>query len=357
MKHQLELKDREKEEQEKIIWKKAIIQAEMKAKNESNKEMNFLKEHIEEQNKKLDEARDAELELRKKTIRLEEKEKEIELKAQRAIDEQRKKIIEDTYRKALEENRFKDLEKNKVINDLKKSLEEARLKANQGSQQTQGEVLELDLEDALRKTFPTDIIEPIKKGERGADIRQTVKTLKGNSCGVILWESKRTKSWKDEFIIKLKDDLRAEKANVPILVTEIMPKECKNGIYFKNGVYICTYPFVLILAEILRHRLIEVARERFISNNRVSKADELYEYVMGHEFRQQIEAAIEVYIDMKKQLDREKRTYQSAWETREEQINRLLRNTARTVGKISGVAGSEFPQIKGLDMLESGEKK
>jgi hypothetical protein len=202
--------------------------------------------------------------------------------------------------------------------------------------------------------FPHDIIESIKKGEKGGDVRQTVKTMKGNVCGIILWESKRTKTWKDEYVAKLKDDLRAEKAHIPIIVSAVLPKESQGGLICKDGVWICTFSLALTLAELFRQKLIEVARQKFISNNRETKSESLYEYVMSNEFRQQMEAAVEVFIDMKNELDREKRAFEKIWKTRDEQIVRLFKSTARIVGTIGGVVGSSFPQVKGLDLLESG---
>lgn len=331
-------------------------EAKEQAKKELSQEIKYLEEQNKEKEEELEQTRKNELELRKEKNQLKEEKDKFELEKQRQIDIERDKIREQTTKELLEKQHFKELEKDKIINDLKKAMEDMQLKASQGSQQTQGEVQELDLENELRITFPTDAIEEIKKGERGADIRQTVKTAKGNICGVILWESKRTKTWKDEFVDKLKEDVRSEKANIPVIVTTIMPKESKTNIYFKEGVWICTFQFTKILAELIRQKLVEVARERFVSQQQGTKAEELYRYIMGHEFRQQVEAAIEVYVDMQNELNREKRAFEGIWKTREEQIQKVLKSTARMVSTISGKVGSEFPQLKGLDLLESGEK-
>ncbi len=329
--------------------------AKEKAKKELAGELTYLKEQNEKKEEELEKAQENELELRKERNLLTEERKNFELVKQRQIDEEREKIRQQTTKEILEKEHFRMAEKEKKILDLQKALEDAQQKITQGSQQTQGEVQELDLEKELREAFPTDEIEEIKKGERGADIRQTVRTAKGNLCGVILWESKRTKVWKDEFIDKLKEDLRTAKANIPIIVTTAMPKESKNEIYGKDGVWICTYPFIMVLAELVRQRLIEVAREKFIIRNQGTKAEELYSYIMGHEFRQQVEAIVETYISMKEELGRERRAFETIWKNREEQIEKMIKSTARIVGSISGKAGSEFPQLKGLDLLGEGD--
>lgn len=332
-------------------------EAKENAKKEMSDEMKYLKEQNMDKEKKLEEARKYELEVRKKSDQLVEEKRSWDLQKQREIDAEKNKIREQTAKEILEEQHFKELEKDKIIDGLKKTISDLNQKASQGSQQTQGEVVELDLERELKETFPTDEIQEVKKGERGADVRQIVKTAKGNICGVILWESKRTKAWKDEFISKLKEDLRAEKANIPIIVTTVMPKDSRTNMFFKDGVWICTFQFVVILAELVRQKLVEVARERFISQQQGTKSEELYRYIMGYEFRQQIEAAIEVYVEMQNELNREKRAFESIWRTREEQIHKVLKSTARIVSTISGKAGSEFPQVKGLELLDEGDKK
>jgi hypothetical protein len=247
--------------------------------------------------------------------------------------------------------RLKELEKEKIINDLKKSLEEAQRKANQGSQQTQGEVAELDLEQTLRAAFPTDTITPVEKGVRGADVRQVVRTSMGNTCGVILWESKRTKSWDHKWISKLKEDLRSEKANIPIIASSLLPEEAATGFGYIDGVYVVSHTLALPVAQVLRQKLIDVAREKFISQNKENSAEQLYTYVTSHEFRQQIEAIVEVYNDMNQQILKEKAAYEKIWKTREAQVAKLFTSTAGIIGSISGRVGQSFPQIKGLELL------
>jgi hypothetical protein len=336
------------------IKEKISANAKQEAKLALAGEIKYLEEENKKKEAELEKAQKNELELRKERNLLSEQKRSWDIEKQRQLDQEREKIRESTARELLEKQRFKDEENNKVISDLKKALAEAQIKASQGSQQTQGEVQELNLEKELRSNFPTDEIEEIKKGERGADIRQTVKTAKGNVCGVILWESKQTKAWSDGWINKLKEDLRTEKANIPVIVTTVMPKDSKNPIYVQDGVWICTFSFAVILADLMRQRLIEVAREKFIVRNQETKAGEIYSYIMSHEFRQQIEAVIEAYVNLKNGLMRERRAYESIWKARDEQLEKIIKSTARAIGPISGKTGSEFPQLKGLDLLESG---
>ncbi|OGD72072.1 hypothetical protein A3A84_03495 [Candidatus Collierbacteria bacterium RIFCSPLOWO2_01_FULL_50_23] len=327
-----------------------------KLEKEGGKEIKLLKEELQSKSKKLVESQELELELRKQKLALEEKEREFELTKQRQIDAEREKIRLKVETEMLDSQRLHDREKDKVIDDLKKALDDAQRKANQGSQQTQGEVAELDLEETLKIRFLYDAIEPVGKGVRGADIRQVVKTSLGNVCGTILWESKRTKAWSAEWVTKLKDDLRSEKANVAVIVSTVLPEEAATGIGLVDGVWVVSYALYLVLAELLRQKLIDVAREKYVSQNKSSKAEVLYNYIVSHEFGQQVEAIVEVYQDMQSQIARERAAFEKLWKTREAQVNRLVGSTANIIGSLRGSVGSTLPSIKGLDLpgLEEG---
>lgn len=316
-----------------------------------------LSQELEEKNKKLEAFREQELQLRKEKRALEEREKELALEVEKRIDEERKNVHEKAFKQASEEHRLKDLEKEKVITDLKKALEEAQRKAHQGSQQTQGEVLELDIEHTLRNLFPQDTIEEVGKGVKGADIRQIVKSRLGRSCGVILWEFKNTKAWSDGWISKLKDDLRAEGADIPVIVSSVLPEEASSGIGFKQGVWICSFELVIPLATLLHDKLYEVAKQKFINENKGDSKEALYEYVTGTEFRQQVEAIVEVYQDMMGEVEKERVVFERIWKKREMQIRRLMSSTNAIYGSMQGIAGSSMREIKGLDLaeLDTGE--
>lgn len=332
----------------------AEAEKELRAKIEEEKKLELLdlQKALAEKNQKVEEMRNQELKLREEKRQLEEREKSIELELARKMDEARKQIEEATLKQAVEDHRLKDLEKDKLITDLKRSLEEAQRKAQQGSQQTQGEVLELQLEETLKAQFPQDVIEPVGKGIKGADIRQIVKSPGGRDCGVILWESKQTKAWEDGWLDKLKQDLRAESANIPIIVSTVLPKEAQNGLGLKEGVWVTSYALAIPLAILLRSNLVDLAKQKFNATNREEKADRLFEYITGHEFRQQVEAMVEVYRDMQEQILKEKVAFEKSWKIREGQVTRLLLSTAKVCGSIQGQLGQSMPTIKGLELLE-----
>jgi len=335
-----------------LAQKKAEEKVREEVSKQTSIELTDLKKQLVEKDKKVNELLQMELGLREQTRKLEAKEKELALEVARKIDSERKKIEEETIRQVGEQQKLREMEKDKVINDLKKSLEEAQRKASQGSQQLQGEVQELDIEVKLRSVFIQDEIQPIGKGVRGADIRHIVKSNGGRVCGVILWESKRTKAWTNEWALKLKEDMRAEKANIPVIVTSVLPDGARNGIGLIDGVWVVSYQLFEVLAQLLRKNLIDIAYQKFVSSHKGEKAELLYEYVTGHAFRQQVEALVEVYQEMQTQVAKERAAFERSWKARETQLTRLLTSTAAIYGSMQGLVGSALPTVRGLELLE-----
>lgn len=341
-----------REQVEKGLTEKIFKEAEKKFKNEAAEESKVIQEELDFKTKKLDEARESERFLRQEKLRLEDEKKSFELEKQKQLDVEREKIRQQTLMEASDAHRMKDLEKEKMINDLKKSLEDAQLKASQSSQQLQGEVQELDMESYLQSAFPSDETNPVGKGVRGADISQIVKTNLGTVCGTILWESKRTKAWVDDWAVKLKDNLRASKANIPVIITTSLPKEIKSGFGFFQGVWVAEPRYIQPLAEILRKNLIDIAREKHNGQDRGTKADMIYTYLTSDAFVQQIQSIIEVHQSMQLQIQKERAAFEKLWKEREAQAARIIMSTAGIYGSIQGVAGQSLPPVKGLDLLE-----
>lgn len=344
-----QLKDQLKESMERE-YKKELE----KVKEESNKklleEIRLLKEEGEKRKHQLELAEKSELELRKEKNKLDEERRTFELEKQRQMDKERELIRQKTLEEAAEKNRLKEKEKDMVIDQLKKALEDAQRKASQGSQQLQGEVQELDLESLFHQAFPQDVIEPVGKGVLGADIRQIVKSPMGVVCGTILWESKRTKQWSDGWITKLKNDVLSDKANIPAIVSEVVPDEAKSGIGIMSGVWVASPKLAVPLAILLRKSLLDVAKQKKIKENQTSKAEDLYSYVTSHDFQHQVEAMIEIYREMETQIQKERVAFERSWKQREQQVNRLLSGVAGMYGSMQGIAGQALPSIKQLEL-------
>jgi len=337
--------ERKKKEIEEKAEKKIKEELELKFKDSQN-----ALDETKEQNKLL---REQLLEITKQLRFLKQKDEERELEMQKKLSLEREKIQEDIIKIEKERSSLEIAEVKKQLDDTKKALEEAQRKAAQKSQQLQGEVLELELEKMLRIAFPHDQTEAVAKGISGADVKHTVKSPKGTICGVILWESKRTKEWSDKWLAKLKEDLRTQKANIPIIVTVVLPKEARDGFGLKEGVWICSHQLILPIATILRKNLLDVGYQKAVSLNRGEKADMLYSYVTSHEFQQQVERIVEVYKEMKDQITKERVAFERSWKQREAQAERIILSAANIVGNMQGKVGSSMPVIKGLELTDS----
>lgn len=316
-------------------------------------EKKILEEQLADKENKLKEANEKELEIRREKNKLEEERKSFELEKQRQLDEERKKIAEDASKKAAEEQQYNIAQLNKKLTDAMKANDELRRKLEQGSQQTQGEVLELEVEELLKQEFVNDEILSVPKGINGADIIQKVFTRTGRDCGQIVWEIKKTKAWSEGYVQKLKDDQRAIKADLAVIVSAVLPKDV-NTFKYRDGVWICDIKMAIALATALRMSLESVAREKATAVGKNEKIEILYSYITGVEFRQRVEAIVEAFTGMQEELNKEKRVYQKIWAEREKQIQKVITNTVGMYGDLSGLI--TLPQIKMLE-LESGNEE
>ena len=353
--------DAARKETDRVVAEKLRVEREAllketreKAREELQVELKDLKEESAEKERRLEAARKAELELRKKTRELEEGKRNLDLELTRKLDKEREKERRKTLEIFSEEHRLKDMEKDKKIGDMLKTIEELKRKGEQGSMQTQGEVLELDLEALLRSRFPTDKIEPVPKGIRGADILQRVHNRSGQLCGTIIWESKRTKTWSDGWIAKLKDDQREVKAEIAVIVSETLPSGVKSFTRME-GVWVSDFSLAAGLAEVLRSVLTQLAHAKLSAVGRGEKMEVIYNYLSGPHFRQRVEGIVEAFKLMKEDLDQEKRATTRIWAKREKQIERVITNTAGMYGDIQGIIGASLPEISILE-LDEGEE-
>lgn len=316
---------------------------------ESNQALKDQAEQIKELQEKAKQSMEFELKLRKEKRELEAAREKLELEKNRQLDAERAKIREETEKAVLAKEQYKIDEYEKKLADMRKAVEEARRKGSQGSQQLQGEVQELDLENTLRTLYPTDQIEEIKKGELGADIRQIVRTPAGTVCGKILWESKRTKAWSDAWILKLKEDVRRDQAHLGAIATQVMPAEIKHGLGNRLGVWVFTREAVEPLSALLREKLIAVAREKVVAVHKQTKAESLYDYITSPVFTQNVERIVGVYLEMKAQLAKEQANSERGFKQRSTQIDMLLSGMSGIYGEMQGLAGTSLPPIALLE--------
>ncbi len=305
---------------------------------------------LEAQQAKLKLAQDAELELRRQQRELEEAKAALELDVARRLDAERQKIADTARQQGADAERLKVADKDNVIKGLQEQIASLQQRAEQGSMQLQGETLELELENHLRAAFPFDSLAEIKKGQRGADVSQRVRTNTGLDCGAILWEAKRAKNWSADWPEKLKEDQREAKAELAVIVTTC-PPETVRGIGPVDGVWVCEPLFAVALASALRQGLISTAGQRLQNTGRADKMSLLYDYLCGVEFRQHVQAVVEAFLALQEQLAAEQRAFAKQWKEREQQLQKAITHTAMLYGGIQGIAGREaLPEIQTLQL-------
>jgi hypothetical protein len=308
-------------------------------------------ELLKQRDAKLADAQKQQIEMLKKQRELEDAKRELDLTVERRVQESLTMVRESAKKQAEDELKLKITEKELQIASMQRQIEELRRRAEQGSQQQQGEALELELEGLLRARFPRDTIEPVAKGEFGGDVLHCVCTPVGQACGKILWESKRTKNWSDGWLSKLRGDQRAAKAELAVIVSQALPKDM-DTFGLVEDVWITSPRTVVPLAIALRHALLEASAARQAGEGQQTKMELIYQYLTGPRFRQRVEAIVEKFTDMQEDLEKERKYLMKQWAKRAEQITCVIESTAGMYGDLQGIAGKTLQEIAGLSCPE-----
>jgi hypothetical protein len=316
--------------------------------DQKTKEIVTLQEILKVNDAKLAAAQKAQAEVLRKERELDDAKREIELTIARRVQADLGAEREKAKKEAEEDLRLKVMEKDQTITAMQKQIEDLKRRAEQGSQQLQGEVQELELESLLAAKFPRDAIQPVPKGEFGGDVLHRVVGPTNQICGTILWESKRTKNWSDGWLVKLREDQRAAKAEIAVIISHALPKHIEN-FELIDGVWVADPKVALPLAMSLRQTLIEVAGVRQASQGQQTKMEMVYGYLTGSRFRQRVQAIVEAFSSMRDDLDREKKAITRQWAKREEQIERVMEATVGMYGDLQGIAGKSLQEIEGLE--------
>lgn len=346
---ELQVADQLKAERTRIIAEESRKAKQASAAELENKarELADMQEALQQNNAKLAEAQKAQAELIKKQRELDDAKRELELTVEKRVQDGLTEVRAQAKKEAEEGLKLKVMEKDQTIASMQQKIEELKQKAEQGSQQLQGEVQELELENTLRTKFPFDSVEPVPKGEFGGDVLQRVRAPSGQAAGTILWESKRTKNWSDGWLSKLREDQRAAKAEISVIVSQVLPKGVET-FELIDGVWVTHPRAALPVASILRQTLLELSLARQSSEGQQTKTEMVYQYLTGPRFRQRVEAIVEAFSSMQEDLDKERKAIMKQWAKREEQIERVMGATVGMYGDLQGIAGKSLQEIEGL---------
>jgi len=348
-----ELKEQLDDSKEAQIKAKSQIETAKKkaakdAREDALVEVTALKDEVASKEKRLAEFREAELNLRKEKKLLEQQKSDLAVEVERKLEAERRNI----ETKINESFSLKEAELRKKISDAQKSNEELTRKLEQGSQQLQGEVLELEVESLLEQAYPLDIIEPVKKGARGADVIHHVKLRSGTLCGKIIWETKRAENWSNNWVAKLKEDLQRESGDIAVLVSTVFPADISESMLQHEGVWLVRPELVQGLSAALRTVLIESQRQKSVSDGKGEQMEALFDYVTSNQFAQRIRSVVENYELMRSDLEKEKAAMQRLWKKRETQIGRISDQMLSVCGELQGISATSLPMLEGIAGLD-----
>ncbi len=351
---------KEQAKSHKLELEKVKLEAQEEAVKRANEKLDFevkqAKEEASDAAKRNKELQEQILELTKSIRDLKNKDQERELEMQKTLMREREKIEESIAKTEQEKSRLEKMALQKKLDDTQKLLEDAQKKAQQSSQQLQGEILELDIEQQLQEQFPTDEVSPVPKGFEGADLLEAVKNKFGQTAGVIIWELKRTKSFDSKWTARLRENKRKIDASVAVLVTETLPKGIENFGYYEN-VWVCSFSYAIPLANVLRISLFELAVAKATTANKDERLEALFNYLVKDGFRNKFEAQVEGIIALRSDLEAEQRSTVRMWKKRETELKRLMNNVAVMYGELQGILGSSLPALPSLEGPALGDGK
>jgi hypothetical protein len=356
---QLVKQQMEADQQKKTAQEREDFQRKLRAENDEV--LQRMKTELDEQAQQIQKLKVASLELEK--LKREKDDLELDLKQKfeaeknEAIRTERAKLMQQAeadaqqkfadYQRQMQEKqehednarKMKDLEKDKKLQDLMAQIEEMKRKAEQGSMQAQGEVQELLIEDELRRMYPFDQIEEVKKGARGADCVWIIRNDRQQVCGKVLIESKNTQNWSDNWVGKLKEDQIKAGAMLAVIVTQALPAGLQR-VGLREGVWVSDLPSFGYLTLLLRNQVLAVAQEASKHEGKTDKMSLLYNYLTSDDFHQKMEAVMAGFVEMKQQIDTERRAFEKQWSAREKSLASVLLNLNRFVGDVQGIAGA-----------------
>ena len=316
--------------------------------DQKERELIDLQQLLSDKDTKLEAAQNKQAQLIIKERELSDSKRELELTVATRISEGLEDVREKAKLEAEGEQKLKVMEKEQTIATMSKTIDELKRKADQGSQQLQGEVFELDFEKSLAEKFPIDIIEPVPKGEFGGDVLQRVNNTSGN-VGTILWELKRTKNWSDGWLAKLRGDQRSAKAEVSIIISYALPAGVKTFDRI-DGVWVVHPNAALPVAIALRQTLLDIYTAKQSKEGQETKMEMVYNYLTGSDFRLRVEAIVEAFSTMQDDLNKERKVITKQWAKRDQQITKVLETTVGMYGDLQGIAGKSLAEIEGLSV-------
>ncbi len=308
----------------------------------ATQEAERLRREAEQSRKTASQLRREQEELMNQLTQAREEKEDAQRAARKQLLEKEREIKEEAARKAAEDYNTKLREQEQTIQMLREQLTAAKQVAEQGSQQLQGEILELDIERDLKAAFPMDTITEVRKGERGADIRQVINERAYTDCGLVLWECKNAKSFQTSWLSKLREELSKEKARAGVIVFQPTGGEGDDFKRLDENIWLIKPRYAVMLASMLREIYIRVTIANRNAQGKDVKMEMMYTYLTGDEFSARIRTIIESYNEMAAQLDLEKKQTEKRWAAQEKILKKAVQTLYGMSGDLQGISGREI---------------
>lgn len=336
------LKEQEVEFEERLAEQKEKL-----AKQEQKQKIS-LQEQQDTLDAKLEESKGEQLALLEQVRELKHAKQEAQIEAAKEMDEkmiqERAKIVT----QEAEKHHQKQQEAEKMLADAKKANEDLQYKLEQSSQQLQGEVLELELQGGLEKLFRNDRISEVKKGQRGADVLQEVRSTRGASAGKILWETKNAKSWSNDWVKKLEQDQMEAGADLAVLVTTVFPANQEGSFYQEGAIWVMRPDLALSMAHALREVLLEGLKQEAVLEGKEAVAGQLYDFLSSRQFAVYMRNFAQSIDRLKGNLTQERRAMERVWKAREKEVDQISSNSASMLGELMALGGDSLKELENV---------
>ncbi|MBP6218571.1 MAG: DUF2130 domain-containing protein [Oligoflexales bacterium] len=359
LQHEQQLVEQEKEAYAEKVEKDVQVRVkmlrselELLAQGQLQAQFDELKREAFEKDKALKESREQQLQWMKRFKEVEDRQQTFDLELEQKVMARLEDVRSQAMERSDEIYRLKLAERDKKIKDIEVQLSSARRAAEQGSQQIQGEVLELEFEKMLQAQFPLDQFDPVPTGTEGADLVQQIRNTAGRLCGTILWEFKNTKTFSQDWISKLKRDQQRSGAEAAVLVTRNFPKQAKD-LELIDSILVVSCPLVIPIAKILRKSIEDLSYSQLSKQGQDDKMRLIYNYLTGVSFREKMRSIVSVFTKLKDEIELEKRAFKKSWAAREKMLELVIDSTASMCGEIEGIVGSSTLYLTDLSLPSS----
>jgi hypothetical protein len=319
---------------------------------ENASKLKFLEEENNAKDLQIKNAQANELEILKLKNEIKNQSQQNALDLEKAMLIKEQELKESIYKNAVEQAEEKFLLQNKELHQKldqqKKLIDDQQRKMAQGSMEQQGEAQENLIKERLQKMFVYDEIIDVKKGAKGADLVQNIRNSRGETCGTIIYESKNTKSWSNDWLDKMIEDMRAQGSDIGVIVSQVLPANIKS-IGQEKGVWICSFKEFEGVAAMLRDGIIKIYESKKSQENKGDKMVQLYNFLNSNEFKQQWEGILQGYKKMKDTIDSQRNYLIRTFAEQDKIIENILLNGNTFMGNIKGIAGSGLDEMKYLE--------